>query len=310
MGLGASLLWAGEGVYVTTSAIAYAVSKGNPPKADVGMFQGIFYSIYYGSQILGNLLSSLILKKSDDSNSNSNSNSLSSEGSSSSSEDGDGSSMLLFIIYTCVCCVAVIILFFVPHPAPKWFCESLEKDKKTSGGSSESKSKKLLKKVVGTVTLLKNPRMLLLVPCLIYSGVENAFICGDFSSKYITPTFGVNKVGFIFAVYAFFCAISSVSLGRVVDKLGPLPVGLLGLLLFALFLATLHFLRDGSVGDCLASPFIWAAVVGIGDSAMYSVYPSSTVGIVLLEHTDAAFSNIKVKKNLFIIKIKIYNHTT
>lgn len=275
-------------MYITTSAIAYAVSKGHSPKADVGMFQGIFYAIYYGSQILGNLLSSLILKKPEDSSSNSSSKSLSD---SSSEDDEDSSSMLLFIIYTCVCFLAAVILFFVPHPAPEWFVESLE-DKKP--GENISRRKKLLQKLVGTITLLKNPRMLLLVPYLVYSGLENAFICGDFSSKYITPTFGVNKVGFIFAVYAAFCAMSSVSLGKVVDKMGPLPVGLLGTVLFAVFLGTIHFLRDGSVGDSLVSPFIWAAIAGIGDAATYSVYPSSTVGIILLEHTDAAFSNIKV----------------
>ena len=276
-------------MYITTSAIAYAVSKGHSPRSDVGLFQGIFYAIYYGSQILGNLISSLILKKSDDSDSQSSEE--------SSSEDKDGSSMTLFIIYTCVSFIGVAILFFVPHPAPKWFIESLE-DKKSKG---ISKRKKLLQKLVGTITLLKNPRMLLLVPFLIYSGVENAFICGDFSSKYITPTFGVNKVGFIFAVYAFFCAVSSVGLGRIVDKVSTLPVGLLGTILFALFLGTLHFLRDGSVGNSLAAPFIWAAISGVSDSATHSVYPASTVGIILLEHTDSAFSNIKVNiTNMFL----------
>lgn len=266
------------------------MSKGHSHKADVGLFQGIFYAIYYGSQILGNLLSSLILKRSDDSSSSSG-QSRSSE--SSSEDDDDGSSMLLFIIYTCVCFIAAVILFFVPHPAPKWFIDQFEEEK--GADKNVSKRKKLLHKLVGTIALLKNPRMILLVPYLIYSGLENAFICGDFSSKYITPTFGVNKVGFIFAVYAFFCALSSVSLGKVVDKLGPLPVGLLGPILFAIFLSTIHFLRDGTVGESIASPFVWAAISGVGDAATYSVYPSSTVGIVLLEHTDAAFSNIKVK---------------
>ena len=297
VGIGASLIWAGEGVYITTSAIAYAVSKGHSPKADVGMFQGIFFAIYYGSQILGNLLSSLILKKPDNSNSGSEE---------SSSGDKDGSSVTLFIIYTCVSFLAAVILFFVPHPAPKWFIESLE-DKKSKG---ISKRKKLLQKLVGTITLLKNPRMLLLVPFLIFSGIENAFICGDFSSKYITPTFGVNKVGFIFAVYAFFCTMASVTLGRVVDKVSTLPVGLLGTILFALFLATLHFLRDGTVGKSLAAPFIWAAIAGVSDSTVHGVYPSSTVGIILLEHTDSAFSNIKVTNkhvSPFLTHIHFFN---
>ena len=63
VGLAAAPLWASKSTYVTTIAKRYAELTSNTHNAIVNQFFGIFFFIFQISQVLGNLISSLVLQQ-------------------------------------------------------------------------------------------------------------------------------------------------------------------------------------------------------------------------------------------------------
>ena len=63
LGLSAAPLWAAKSTYVTTIGKRYALISGNTENAIINRFFGIFFLFFQSSQVLGNLISSLVLRQ-------------------------------------------------------------------------------------------------------------------------------------------------------------------------------------------------------------------------------------------------------
>ena len=63
VGLAAAPLWASKSTYVTTIGRRYALISGNTENAIINRFFGIFFLFFQTSQVLGNLISSLVLRQ-------------------------------------------------------------------------------------------------------------------------------------------------------------------------------------------------------------------------------------------------------
>ena len=62
VGLWCAFMWAAQGVYITNCALAYSASNENVSTRDAfNLFNGIFWGMYNVNQILGNVISSLVL---------------------------------------------------------------------------------------------------------------------------------------------------------------------------------------------------------------------------------------------------------
>ena len=288
LGIGASIIWAAQGSYVTTAALAYARDTGKPPRSSVGLFNGIFFGIFQLSMLIGNIISSLILNpgSGDASESLFDSDSSSSFITTSSSNNSNSNTIssdakTLFTVYAITCSAGVVGLLLLPKP-------------QHDAGGATKKVKNPLEKIIGAVVLLREPRMFLMVPYLFFTGLEQAFVFGDFTKQFVRDLHGVHQVGFVMSVFGAVDSVSSFVLGRVTDRIGARWIGYSGAVLLALFLGTIHFCRYSTFGVTLTAAFLWAALLGVADACMFSVFCNAAMATLFHDRAEAAFSNVKV----------------
>lgn len=288
LGIGASIIWAAQGSYVTTAALSYARDTGKPPRSSVGLFNGIFFGIFQLSMLIGNIISSLILHPgggSDASSSlfdSSSDSTTATSSSTSSSSSENANAKTLFTVYSITCSAGVLGLLLLPKP------------QHGAGGAAQKTVKNPLEKIIGAVVLLKEPRMFLMVPYLFFTGLEQAFVFGDFTKQFVRELHGVHQVGFVMSVFGAVDSVSSFVLGRVTDRIGARWIGYCGAVLLAAFLGTIHFCRYSPFGVTLKAAFLWAALLGVADACMFSVFCNAAMATLFHDRAEAAFSNVKV----------------
>lgn len=303
LGIGASIIWAAQGAYVTNAALAYAHVSGKPPRSSIGLFNGIFFGIFQLSMLIGNLISSLILSTGGGGDASSGAGSaLSSDEdswaasesalSASSSEGINPRAKLLFYSYACICSAGVIGLLLLPKP------QESHKAAAAAGAEaaeleSKQKIKNPLERVIGAVVLLKEPRMFLMVPYLLFTGLEQAFVFGDFTKQFVRELHGVQNVGFVMSVFGSVDSVFSFALGRLADRIGARWIGYTGAALLAVFLGTIRFFRTTAFGVTLPAAFMWAALLGIADACMFGVFCNAATATLFHDRAEAAFSNVK-----------------
>eukprot|EP01059_Diplonema_ambulator_P015123 TRINITY_DN2621_c1_g4_i2.p1 TRINITY_DN2621_c1_g4~~TRINITY_DN2621_c1_g4_i2.p1 ORF type:complete len:205 (+),score=83.28 TRINITY_DN2621_c1_g4_i2:106-720(+) len=147
------------------------------------------------------------------------------------------------------------------------------------------------------VSLWKDPRMLYLIPLIMYNGMEQGFIWGDFTSNWVKPSVGLENIGYVMAAFGATDALGSFILGKVSDITGRFPIMTLGALCQ---LTVIIILVIVDVGNCdkkyfilILSAFLW----GIGD-AVWNTQISSILGEVFTKEKDNAFSNLKLWQSL------------
>lgn len=285
LGLAASLVWAAQGSYLTTVAISHAMSLGRSPRSSIGLFTGIFWGIFMLSVMVGNLISSLILAG----------DTVGSSSSSSSSEymmvGGDivrsDKQKLLFYCYVAIACVGVIGLAFLPPPVPKGF----KLDYSELGNNKKKKT--TCQKIMGTLTLFRDPKMALLIPFFLLSGFEQAFLYGDFTAEFVKANHGVEMVGYVMCVLGVVDSLCSMLFGRLTNVLGLRFVGAFGIIGFSLFVITIGFFRENTFAKTLPAAFMWAILLGASDSCLSNVFLNSTLGFLFSDSSEAAFSCFK-----------------
>lgn len=277
LGLAASLVWAAQGSYLTTVAISHAMSLKRSPRSSIGLFTGIFWGIFMLSVMVGNLISSLILAGDN-----------ASESSDDSESDGlSAKKKLLFYCYVIIACIGVIGLAFLPPPVPKGF--KLDYSELNNG----KKQKTTCQKIMGTLTLFKDPKMALLIPFFLLSGFEQAFLYGDFTSGFVKEYHGVEKVGFVMCVLGVVDSLCSMIFGRLTNIVGLRFVGAFGIIGFSIFVVTIGFFRTTEFAQTLPAAFMWAILLGASDSCLSNVFLNSTLGFLFSDTSEAAFSCFK-----------------
>jgi MFS family permease len=257
LGFGASILWTGQGTYLTTVANADAAARALSPAAMLGLFNGVFFGIFQCSQVLGNVLSSLVL--------------------SSGSESGSRSEDILWGVYSASAAAGILLMCVLTPHRPE-----------------ESVRPTVVQLLTSTARLLAEPRMLLIVPLLLYSGVEQGFWSSDFTASIIKPVLGRDWIGWIMAVYGGTNALTSFSMGLLVDKQPrsryPLVLFALGLQL-AVLASLLYLDRTDRLANLSRGLFFAiAAVWGVGDGILTTM-PGILLGDYFRERQQAAFSN-------------------
>jgi len=282
-GLGAAVVWCAQGAFLANCAFAYARATGKADeKAVLGRFNGIFFAVFQLSQIPGNVLGSLELP-----------------GSARPAEAWPtvehlrGRSLLfaVFVALSVVGTVAFALLRSV--------------DDGGGGGAEDARARESA--LMGqTLSLLRYRKLQLLLPVIIFSGLEQGFIWGDFTRDVVVPQLGDRGVGYIMSGFSVAGAFGSYAAGRLSDdkRVGRKPVLVLGALLHAgciMALWWLHHMHPAKWGYSDAQTYAIlggvAVAWGVGDAVWMT-----QISVLLIAYfplnLEAAFANLKLWSSL------------
>lgn len=269
LGLGASVLWTAQGAYISNCSALHEQQLGLPTSSTLGFFNGLFFSIFQVNQLLGNLLAAALFK-------------------------ADVSTGTIFIVMTAICAVGALTLLFLNDPAKaisasaaaastnnslpslspssSMSYESSGIRENTANSPSElhyivavpapylkrSKCAQFLS-VFDSLRLLMEPRMLVLIPIMVYSGLSQSYIFGSF------PPLIIDKATkfFVLAAIGAVDALASVAMGKLSDRSGRVIVLVIG---FVTSGSAILFLMNWSVDqDAVYVFFLVGIVMGISD---------------------------------------------
>ena len=78
--------------------------------------------------------------------------------------------------------------------------------------------------ICGTLRLLREPRMYMLVPLLMSSGLLSGFVTADYTRSVVVPAVGYDSIGWVLAINGASGAMAFLLLGRLADLLGRVVV--------------------------------------------------------------------------------------
>jgi predicted MFS family arabinose efflux permease len=232
-----------------------------------GCSREFFFGIFQLSQVVGNLISSFVLG--------------------TGHTPSDKSVNLLMTIYIVIGGVGCILLYFLAN--------------EKSHENEHTEEKGLAESLFRVIFLLRDPRMLLLLPVFFFSGLEQGFVFGSFTGNIIAGSVGVGKVGFIMALFGAVDTLSSLIMGKMSDYWGNKPVVFFGFLahlaFFACFFAAIQVGGVKWFDGHEYTLYIGAAVFGIGD-AFANTFPNVMCSLYFTDDAEAAFSNLKFFQSL------------
>jgi MFS family permease len=266
VGVGASFLWVAQGTYLTRNAAFYAMCKGEDQAAYIGLFNGIFFGIFQMTQISGNITASILL------------------------DVVGASKTVLFLVFMACAIIGTALVFFL---------RTVEDPNKELAGIAAGKTNWQIAE--NMVKLWKDNRLQLMIPIIMYFGLEQGFIWGDFTANYITDGLGEDYIGYVMAIYGGSDALSSIALGSYSDTVGRGPVVIFGALVQLIVCAVLFSidvteLERGTMWGVL---MVCAALWGMGD-AVWCTQIAAAVGDIFRGDKEGGFANLQFWQSLMI----------
>lgn len=310
LGLGAAPMWSAKCTYLTEVGRTYAQYTNQNTEVVVTRMFGVFFLFFQSSQVWGNLISSAVLSVDADlvdpddpavaycginycANEEHNFSS-----SANVTEITDAKLYTLSGIYLGCALLSSIIVLFLVDPLSRFG------DYESKKGDVSLKDGVVL--LGATFRHLMHPYQLLIVPLTIWSGVEQAFIQGDFTSAFISCGLGVHMVGYVMICYGVFDALCSICFSPMVKLVGRIPVFLLGCVANVSIIVLFMVWEPNS--DDIIVFFVAAAVWGIAD-AVWQTQINAFYGVIFPGEAEAAFSNYRMWESMGFIITFVTNST-
>ncbi|GFO20719.1 unc-93-like protein a [Plakobranchus ocellatus] len=302
LGLGAAPLWSAKCTYLTQVGVWYAKITAKDKDAVINMFFGIFFLFFQSTQIWGNLISSLVFAPESD-NSTSNEKVCGADFCPDDATEGnntDNFEQSRTKVYT-VCGIylgsAVMAAIVV-----SLLLDQIVLDKESGAGKKRKLSPKLL---VSTFKhLFSSPIQALLIPITIFSGVEQAFLQGDFTKSYISCSLGIWNLGYVMICYGVTDAICSILFGRLVQYVGHIPFFVLAFIALGGLQITFLLWSPNKEQEILF--YVFAGLWGLGD-AVIQTQLNALYGNFFSNNAEAAFANYRLWESLGFAVTYAYN---
>ncbi|XP_060577662.1 protein unc-93 homolog A-like [Ruditapes philippinarum] len=287
IGTGAATLWAAKCTYLTNIGSWYAEKTNSSKEGTISAFFGVFFMIFQSSQIWGNLISSTVFSQRIPDNLNISAEVLAKCGASYCPSDYINNTYLdkpaMSKVYT-VCgiylgtaCLAILTIAI--------FLDNIRHE--TDG--REMSTKQLLGAIARHFYNSKYQK--LLIPLTVYSGIEQAFIAGDYTRSYISCTIGVWNVGYVMITYGVADAACSLIIGRLVKYFGFLPWFILAFILHGGTIITLLVWQPDPEHPGIF--YLFAILWGIGDAVIQTLV-NALYGHLFTHNPESAFASYRL----------------
>lgn len=270
LGFCASIIWVGEGTYLTSAARSHSTDNNLHEGAVIGDFNGEFWAVYALHQFIGNLITFALL-------------------SDNQQEGSTKGTTLLFIVFLFIMTFGAILMCFLR----KRGANSKGQQELSGADAGACASLKSLSKSLASA--LSDVKMLLIIPLIAYSGLQQAFVWAEFTKYVVTPAIGISGVGSSMAAYGAFDGIFSLLAGRLTSGLTSITT-IVSAGLFAQAVVLVLLLLNFSISSGLLGTvyiLFLAGLLGIGDGVLMTQL-NALIGILFKHDTEGAFAQLKI----------------
>ncbi|KAI9547294.1 Protein unc-93 A [Dissostichus eleginoides] len=297
LGLGGSPLWSAKCTYLTIAGNAQAAKDGKKGSDVINQYFGIFFFIFQSSAVWGNLMSSLIFGQDSniaiipeeqllvcgaaDCSLNLNMNITSIR----------PAQELVWTLVGCYIGVGVLAMIIVAV-----FLDNIDREQSSHFRENREPFSKTF---LATFRLLKDWRLLTLIPLTMYSGFEQSFLSGEYTKSYVTCALGIHYVGYVMMCFGATNSVCSFLFGRLARYTGRAALLFFAALVNFSCIIALLFWRPHP--DQLPVFFVFPALWGMAD-AIWQTQTNALYGILFSQHKEAAFANYRMWESLgFVI---------
>ncbi|XP_055362477.1 protein unc-93 homolog A-like [Betta splendens] len=293
LGLGGSPLWAAKCTYLTTVGNIQAARDGKKGSNVINQYFGTFFFIFQSSAVWGNLMSSLIFGQ-DTKIADIPEEQLRTCGAADCSLNITSNAtttrheqQLVWMLVGSYIGVGLLAILIVVV-----FLDNIDQEQTSHfRGNREP----LCHTFLATFRLLKDWRLVTLIPITMYTGFQESFLAGEYTKNYVTCALGIHYIGFVMMCFGAFNSVSSFTFGRLARYTGRAALFFLGALINVSCIIALLFWRPHP--DQLPVFFVFPALWAMADS-IWQTQTNALYGVLFPRDKEAAFANYRMWESL------------